>query len=135
MDGAAAFRVVLVEDHQDYREQLQALLLDMQDIEVVHATARSGEAVQWLQANPRAWDLLVLDMFLADGHGFQVLRASQGRTRRQHAVFLTSYTRDPARSHALAAGADAVFDKVEVQAFLDYVRQRREEALGHVACP
>lgn len=121
-----ALRVVLVEDHAGYREQLTDRLHELDGVRIVHLADRSGDAVRWLEANPAQWDLLVLDMFLAEGHGFQVLKACRGRAAQQHAVFLTSYTRDPARGQALAAGANAVFSKLELQEFLAYVQQRRD---------
>lgn len=126
MPGPQTLRVVLVEDHQPYREQLTHFLEDLGGVQIVHHAERSGDAVAWIRRNPQGWDLLVLDIFLAEGHGYQVLQACRQRDRHQHAVFLTSYTRDPARTQALASGANAVFAKTEVQAFLDYVRQRRD---------
>lgn len=122
----AALRVVLVEDHADFRELLTYRIHALDGARVVHSVARSHEAVEWLRAHPRDWDLIVLDIFLADGHGFQVLQACKERAARQHAVFLTSYTRDPARGQAMALGANAVFSKLEIDEFIDYVRQRRD---------
>ncbi|TFZ07931.1 LytR/AlgR family response regulator transcription factor [Ramlibacter humi] len=128
-------RVVLVEDHAAYREQLTWRLEELPGVRIVHTTERRNDAVDWLQAHPDGWDLAVLDIFLAEGHGFQVLRACTDRAEHQHVVFLTSYTRDPARGQALALGADAVFSKLELDAFLAYVQQRREEAPAHAGQP
>ena len=125
---AAALRVVLVEDHPDFREQLCHLLEAGGGARVVHAADSAAAAVRWLDAHPGQWDLLVLDIFLMEGHGFDVLRACRGRPRRQRAVFLTSYTREPARSQALALGADAVFDKgSQLGAFLRFAQDVRRQ--------
>lgn len=128
-DLDSPLRVVLVEDHAAYREQLTWRLQELLGVRIVHFSERSREAVDWLQAHPQGWDLIVLDIFLAEGHGFQVLRACGDRAEHQHAVFLTSYTRDPARGQALALGADEVFSKLQLDEFLAYVRGLREEAL------
>jgi CheY-like chemotaxis protein len=126
-------RLVLVEDNAIYRDLLVQRLDDLTCVDIVHTADRSADAVSWLADNPAAWDLLVLDIFLTEGHGYEVLKAAGSRAENQHAVFLTSYTRDPARAQALALGADAVFDKLNVDAFLQYVQQRRD-ALAHADC-
>jgi len=126
-------RLVVVEDNAIYRDLLIQRLDDLTCVHIVHTADRSADAVSWLADNPAAWDLLVLDIFLTEGHGYEVLRAASGRADHQHAVFLTSYTRDPARAQALALGANAVFDKLNVDAFLQYVQQRRS-ALAHADC-
>ncbi len=119
-------RVVLVEDHPLYLEQLKHLLEELGGVRVVHCAKRSRDAVAWIGRHREGWDLLVLDIFLAEGHGFEVLRACRDRGEGQHAVFLTSYTRDPARSQALALGADAVFDKTDIAGFLGYAGRCRD---------
>lgn len=123
---APTLHVVLVEDHPGYREQLRELIQALHGVQVVHTADNDRDAVAWLAANPHRWNLLVLDIFLAEGHGFKVLRACAQRQPHQRAVFLTSYTRDPAQAQALALGADAVFNKVDVGDFLRYLTQQRD---------
>jgi DNA-binding NarL/FixJ family response regulator len=131
--GDHPLRLILVEDNAAYREQLTLRLDELPGTEIVHVAEKSGDACHWLKQNPVGWDLLVLDIFLTEGHGYEVLKSVNGRASHQHAVFLTSYTRDPARAQALTLGANAVFDKLNVDPFLDYVRQR-QEALAHADC-
>lgn len=132
-DGEAShcgrpLRVVLVEDHAGFRDQLRHKLETLDGVHVVHMEDNADAALRWLGEHPGRWDLLVLDIFLAEGHGYSVLRACQGRPRHQRAVFLTSYTREPARSQALALGADAVFDKgIELDGFMEFACQCRQE--------
>jgi DNA-binding NarL/FixJ family response regulator len=132
--GERPLRLILVEDNASYREQLTLRLDGLPGIQIVHSAEKSGDACTWLKQNENGWDLLVLDIFLTEGHGYEILKCVRDRRERQHAVFLTSYTRDPARSQALALGANAVFDKLDVDPFLDYVQQRRD-ALAHADCP
>jgi DNA-binding NarL/FixJ family response regulator len=129
--AAHGLRVVLVEDHPGYLEQLREMIHALEDVRVVHTADNDRDAVHWLAAHPHDWDLLVLDIFLARGHGFKVLRTCSERRADQRAVFLTSYTRDPARSQALALGADAVFHKVDVAPFLHYVTAQRDARAQH----
>lgn len=127
-DSAASLRVVLVEDHAGFRDQLRHKLETLDGVRVVHMEDTAEAAVRWLDEHPVRWDLLVLDIFLAEGHGFSVLRACQRRHGHQRAVFLTSYTREPARSQALALGADAVFDKVSgLDGFMRFAGQCRRQ--------
>jgi two-component system OmpR family response regulator len=116
-------RVFLVEDNPRLRVHLQEALATIAGVVVVHTAETAGAAEHWLTHNAQAWDLAVIDLFLAEGHGFQVLRACRNRGSEQRAVVLSNYTRDPVREHARQAGADAVFDKsFEMEALLDYCR-------------
>ena len=73
--------------------------------------ADADALAEWLSEHRDGWALAVIDLVLADGHGFDVLRHCQDRAPHQRAVLLTNYTRDPVRENARRAGADAVFDK------------------------
>ena len=127
--GPRALDVVLVEDHAGYREQLRLLFEGIDGVRVVHTADRVQGILGWLADNPRGWDLLVLDIFLAEGHGYQVLRACRERQAHQRAVLLTSYTREPAASQAITLGADAVFDKTTGTGLLLRYACEMQEAL------
>jgi two-component system OmpR family response regulator len=121
-DPPLPLNIVLIEDHAEFREQLCNRLQIIDDVRVVHTEATALAARQWLAEHPHEWDVLVVDLFLASGHGFQVLAAAKDRLARQQAVLLTSYTRDPVREQARKFGADAVFDKAfELSQFLAHV--------------
>ena len=122
--------MVLVEDHAGYREQLRELIQALDCVSVVHTADSEQAATNWLAGNAGSWDVLVLDIFLPDGHGFKVLRACADRSPHQRAVFLTSYTRPPAEDQALTLGADAVFGKTQVGQFLNYLAQERDSRLA-----
>ncbi len=123
-------RVLLVEDHPDTQEQMCQWFSLMAGAEVVHVARTSAQAVDWMRDHPAGWDLAVIDLFLADGHGFQVLRHCHARGH-QRAVVLTNYTREPVREHARRAGADAVFDKsLEMGQLARYCRDRQVALAG-----
>lgn len=121
----ARARLLLVEDNPRIQAELKQSLGSLFDVVAVIATA--NEAVQWLHAHPAAWDLAVVDIFLKQGHGFEVLRACADRQAHQAVVVLSNYTREPARSSALQQGASAVFDKsLEMEQFLAWCAQRAQ---------
>ncbi len=114
-------RVFLVEDNPAIRQGIVLTLCEEDRFEIVGEAATRDEATRWLGENPGGWDLAVIDIFLTQGHGFDVLRACAGRAAHQKAVVLTNYTREPVRSSAARLGADAVFDKsLEMEAFVRY---------------
>src|SRR5436190_424445 len=56
-------------------------------------------------------DLVVLDVHLAEGSGFDVLRALHAQAPELEVVVLTNYSADPYRQIAERFGARALFDK------------------------
>lgn len=116
-------RLLLVEDNDCIQAELKDALGGM--FEVVAVLATAGEAVEWLHTHRGGWDLAVVDIFLRQGHGFEVLRQCASRQPGQAVVVLSNYTREPARSSALQQGANAVFDKsLEMEQFLAYCAAR-----------
>jgi DNA-binding NarL/FixJ family response regulator len=128
--------LVLIEDHAEFREQLRSRLQAIDGVHVIHAESTAAAAIEWLGGHPQEWNLLVVDLFLAKGHGFQVLSAAKNRTPGQKTLLLTSYTRDPVREQARHFGADAVFDKLfELADFLSYIERCSSEAAQAVGAP
>lgn len=114
-------RVLLVEDNPRMQQELVRIVGAIPGAEVVAVAATQEQASEWLAAHPVGWDLAIVDLFLARGHGFAVLRSCRKLRRLQRAVVLSNYTRDPVRERAREAGADAVFDKsFELDALMDY---------------
>ncbi|HEX2545986.1 MAG TPA: response regulator [Ramlibacter sp.] len=128
-------RVLLVEDNPLLQLELADSLGAMFEVVAIKATA--DEAIAWLHAQPDGWDLAVVDIFLRQGHGFDVLRQCAGRQPWQSVVMLSNYTREPARSSALNLGAEAVYDKgFEMEAFLAWCQdQAARIAHGRTARP
>lgn len=115
-------RVLLVEDHPLVCEQVKRTIQAIPGAAVVEVARTASQATEWLRAHPDGWDLAVVDLFLARGHGFEVLRHCRDRAAHQRAVVLSNYTRDPVRQYARDAGADAVFDKsFEFDALVEYL--------------
>ena len=63
----------------------------------------------------------IVDSFLKQGSGIQVLATLRQRNESQKVVVLSNYATDEIRYRCLASGADAVFDKsTELDQFLAY---------------
>jgi len=121
-------RVLLVEDNPRMQEEMRRLVAAIPGVQVVQVVATQRQAAAWLEAHPDGWDLAVVDIFLGEGHGFDVLRRCRKVHAHQRAVVLSNYTRDPVRDHARRAGADAVFDKsFELDALVEYCRDLSRE--------
>jgi len=65
-------RVAIADDHAVLRESLSALLAAQKDFEVAGTASNGTEAVEVVQRTQP--DVLVLDLFMPNGDGFDVLR-------------------------------------------------------------
>lgn len=106
-------------------ELLRELLENVGGLEVVGSCNTEAEAKLWLEENPGAWDIAVLDLVLAQGSGIGL----SAHARRTHPagkpVVFSSYASPGIRAHCLKLGADAVFDKNESAAFIDWLAANR----------
>ncbi|MGE0406255.1 MAG: response regulator [Candidatus Korobacteraceae bacterium] len=86
----AKIRIVLADDHEVLRESLASLLHTQKDMQVVGLAATGGEALQLVQQ--KAPDVLILDLIMPDGYGFEVLRTLDRTGSRTATVVLTAST-------------------------------------------
>src|SRR5262252_1840808 len=108
---AMPLAIVLAEDNAAIRKMLRAALAELANAEVIAEAETAGEAIAALAAHAGTWQLAVLDLFLREGHALDVLRAAAETSPGQRIFVLTNYATPKIRRRALAAGADAVFDK------------------------
>lgn len=125
-------RVLLVEDNPEFRSLLGQALRPL-GARIVFECGTQREAIAWLEAHREGWDIALVDLFLAEGHGFALLRHCATRQAWQKTVLMTNYVREPVLARALAAGANAFFDKSTqleeliaycIQASLDLAERR-----------
>ncbi|WP_377158955.1 response regulator transcription factor [Roseateles sp. UC29_93] len=119
--ASAALTCFLVEDNAVIRENLVATLEEMVDLRVLgHAVDENG-ALNWLSEDHPGCDLLIIDIFLAQGTGLNVLRAAGERMPGARRVVLSNYATPDMRQRCFALGADKVFDKsAELEDLLAY---------------
>ncbi len=102
-------KVFLVEDSPVVLERLQALLASIEGAAEAGHASRADEAIRAiLEAHP---DAVVVDLKLAEGSGFDVLRAVHERAPEIDLYMLSNFAGEPYRRLAARLGARAFFDK------------------------
>ncbi len=116
-----ALKTYIVEDSAVIRENLIATLEELVPVEVVGSAADESTAVHWLLQPEHPVDLVIVDIFLADGSGLGVLRSGQAMEPPIKMIVLSNYATTDIRRKCLALGAEAVFDKSnEIEALIAY---------------
>ncbi|MDB5847931.1 MAG: hypothetical protein JWP29_1683 [Rhodoferax sp.] len=112
---------ILVEDSNKIREVLIPSMEELGNLQVVAVAETSAEALLALALHASVWQEAVVDLFLREGSGLDVLHACATRRPGQRVVVLTNYATSEIRRRCLALGADAVFDKsTELDGFFDF---------------
>ena len=104
-------QVFVVEDSVPVRERLLALLGEVPGAEVVgHAAEADGAIRDILASRP---DVVLLDLSLAQGSGFDVLRAVRPAAPQIDFYMLSNFAAFPYRQLARVLGARGFFDKTK----------------------
>lgn len=104
-------KAFLVEDRPDISNTLVEAMEEIAPLRFIGLAQDEAGARKWLVSNDGNWDLAIVDLFLASGSGFGVLKDCQARSARQKVVVLTSYAQHNVLQRCREMGADAVFDK------------------------
>jgi DNA-binding NarL/FixJ family response regulator len=102
-------QIFLVEDSIPVRERLVAMLQTLPDTEVVGHAADAESAIEGILSSQP--DLVLLDISLASGSGFDVLRTMQAQAPGIEVYMLSSFAAYPYRQLAETLGARGFFDK------------------------
>ena len=103
-------RVMIVEDHADFRNLMEALLSNQPDIELIAQAGSLAEARN--QAANFELDVAILDLGLPDGSGADLI-SDLRRASREVRVMVLSASLDPEGiEKARLAGADEILDKL-----------------------
>ena len=103
--------IVIADDHAVLRESLSALLATQKDFEVVGKAATGVEALE--QVNQSHPDVLVLDLFMPNTDGFEVLRTLDKAGSRVASVVLTGSENQPDYVQVVRLGARGLVLKGE----------------------
>lgn len=105
----STLRVFIVDDSEEIRARLSALLSEIEGVAVVGTNGQAGSALRAILAlEPH---VVILDLRLPDGHGLELLEKVK-RTRFSPAVIvLTNYPYPAYRQKSQEAGADYFLDK------------------------
>ena len=114
----------VVEDNPTIRENLIGTLEELTCVKVAGTSATEDEAIAWLHENPKAWDLLIVDLFLKQGSGIHLAERISRRRPSQKVVVFSNYINPSVRKRCAQIGVDAVFDKsTEIDALVRYCEQ------------
>jgi len=123
---AAPLRVFVVEDSVPIRERLEAMITQAGATVAGHAGTVAG-AIEGIRAEHPA--LVIMDAQLADGTGFDVMRAISRQEPGVDVYFCSSHSADAYRLYAVKLGARGFFDKSsEFDKLRDVVAQRAAAA-------
>ena len=117
-----AVRVLIVEDSQIVQAVLARNLATIPNVAVagVSFTGRSGiAAIHKLRP-----DVVLLDLTMPDGNGFDVLTAIRGDDHQPLVIVLTFHSENPIRARCMELGAHVFIDKGgNAQALFDILTQ------------
>jgi len=104
-------RVFIVEDSEVIRERLTESISALSNVVVVGHAHTEAHAITAVGHTP--CDVLVLDLQLRSGHGFNVLKALRRKPygSRLIVIVLTNFTTAQYRDRCMEIGADYFFDK------------------------
>lgn len=102
MESKERIRVLLVDDHEVFREGLRELLNQQPDIEVVGEAGTGQEAIRQLTSRP---DVVLLDIQLPDGDGIAVCKRILEDGLGTRVVMLTMYADEEYLFESIKAGA------------------------------
>lgn len=112
---------LLVEDNRLIRANLIPTLEALSHARIEGVSETEAEAIAWLESH-ESWDVAVVDLFLREGPGLNVIAWCSTRKTNQRVVIFSNYATDEVRRRAIKLGADAVFDKsTEVDSLLDFL--------------
>jgi len=122
------FRAYIVEDSPTIRDNLIETLQELASVEPVGTAETEHDGKRWLSQNEEQWDLAIVDLFLREGSGLNILEAMQRKRRPgQKMIVLSNHATQDVRWRCEQLGADAVFDKsTEIDALVDYCVKHRE---------
>jgi two-component system, OmpR family, response regulator len=119
-------RAYIVEDSPTIRDNLIETLQELALVEPVGTAETEHEGKKWLSQNDAYWDLAIIDLFLKEGSGLNILDACRARRPSQKMIVLSNHATDDVRWRCAQLGADAVFDKsTEIDDLVDYCVQQR----------
>ena len=102
-------KVFLVEDSSLLRSRLESMVAQIPGARAVGHASGANDAVQAILAQRP--DVVVLDIHLEQGNGFDVLQALQKAALKTAVFVLTNYPNDAYRRKAESLGARGFFDK------------------------
>jgi DNA-binding NarL/FixJ family response regulator len=122
-------QIYIVEDSAAVRKRLHAMLAQVPGASVAGAAGGALQATrEILELRP---DMVILDLNLAEGGGFDVLRALQAQAPEIDVYMLSNFSAYPYRQLAQRLGARGFFDKTRE---FERVREAAADKAREVPC-
>jgi len=122
------YRVFLVEDSAPVRERMAAMLASIEGVSTVGSAATAHDAERAILATRP--DAVVLDIKLAQGSGFDVLRALRAQAPQIEVYVLSNFAVPAVRRLAANLGARGFFDKsTETETMRRAIAERAAQTL------
>ena len=114
-------KLLIADDSAYLRKSLIRLISTLKGIQIVGEASDVQEAIEKTKSlNP---DILILDLKIPGGSGFDVLKAIRNDERNLTVIVLTNYISQQFRRKSFDEGADFFFDKsTEFDKVLDVIR-------------
>lgn len=120
------YRAYIVEDSPTIRDNLIETLHELASVDAVGTADTEREGKQWLAEHESTWDLAIVDLFLKEGSGLNIVEACRSRRPGQKMVVLSNHATRDVRWRCAQLGADAVFDKsTQIEELVDYCLEQR----------
>ena len=114
-------KAFIVEDSALVLRELASVLAETSGIQVVASADTESDALKTLRRAGKAYDLIIIDVFLRQGSGLRVLRDATALYPKARLVVLTNYATLDVRKRCISLGADRVFDKSkQLDELIDY---------------
>lgn len=101
--GTSTIRVAVIDDHPAVRTGIRETVNDTMGLDVVAESGSVDEAIQLIEDEQP--DVVVLDLSLEDGHGFQLLENIQARFPETRVVVFSVYDEKAYARRAMQTGA------------------------------
>src|SRR6266480_2541097 len=108
---AKKLRVVIVEDHPLFREQLALMINKEPDMTVSNEADNSGEALRFLESNPA--DIVIVDLTLKGPSGLELIKDLKARRIDIPVLVLSMHDESLYAERVLRAGARGYITKNE----------------------
>ncbi|GAB4256258.1 MAG: hypothetical protein Kow0065_04930 [Methylomicrobium sp.] len=104
-------KLMIVEDSPLVRERIVEMLNNCVPTESLFVAESAERALSLAEAH--SLDVVLLDLWLMDGHGFDVLRALKTQQESVQVVVMTLDPSEQYKKRALQLGASHFFDKIK----------------------
>lgn len=116
-----AIRVVIVEDSRSTTATLCDWLETIGGFHVIGTAVSEMEATDWLQTHRGSWDVVLLDLMIDGGSGFNLITRAKQSSDVGRAIVFSAYATPAVRERCIELGAEAAFDKSESDRLLTYL--------------